>query len=813
MSTPHKVTFGIRWKLMLPMIGLFLGLLPVLTWMQVRAQRETLELELEKRIDLMRQVLEVRGGTLANQLARQAENDLASFNFSNIEEILAGAARNNPSINYGIVTAVFADTNTIAHVLRGGEKLTPENFPPLDAHARSAMGLTVAASRQLDHGPGSVLEFVEPLIVGREHKGCLRLALSLASLLEETARGRAEMDRQAGTQVIHGVTTAVIALLLASVLVALVTTRISRPIQRLTDSARRLSAGDFSVAGQTAIDSRDEVGLLAGAFSQMAENLKDTYAQLEDYNRTLEEKVADRTRELEHMTAEAESARTAAEEANSTKSAFLASMSHELRTPLTAIIGFAEFLHEEAEDEDREDEAADLQRILDSAKHLLGLINEILDLSKIEARKMELHLERFEVANIIREASNTLAPLVAKKGNELVIEAPEQLGSMNADLVKIRQSLFNLLSNANKFTDQGRVTLHVERFPLNGHDHLRFAVTDTGIGMTEEQVGRLFQAFQQADSSTSRKYGGTGLGLVITKKFCELMGGSIRATSIPGEGSTFTMVIPAEVSEAPAKPPSTRHQENPEILLLTNDDDVKSTVIQALSEVDHKLHVAGNNETGIETAERLTPDLIALDVGAKGGKGWAVMSQLKTDPRLSGIPVVLLTLKDSDVEAGLTIGAADFLAKPIDTPSFQKTLARHLPRPGEGQILLVEDDPNLRDIMSRTIAEQGYQVIVAENGKRALDLLAKHSPQLILLDIMMPVMDGFQFLHQLRRHPEWNPLPIVVLTAKTLTAEEREFLMAHTENVIQKRDRLRDDLLASIRRHCQPAPNAPTQKS
>ncbi|MBL6763855.1 MAG: response regulator, partial [Verrucomicrobiae bacterium] len=619
-------------------------------------------------------------------------------------------------------------------------------------------------------------------------------------------RGREEMDRQAGAQVTRSVTTAVVALLLASLLIALITARISGPIQRLTLSAKELSEGNFSAAGKTAVKSTDEVGVLAGAFAQMAENLKHSYAQLEDYNRTLEEKVAERTRDLEHMTQEAEQARAAAEEANSTKSSFLASMSHELRTPLTAIIGFSEYLLEEAQDEGRDDEAGDLQRIMDSARHLLGLINEILDLSKIEAKKMELHLERFAVANIIRDASNTLAPLVAKNGNQLMIEAPEQLGSMNADIVKIRQSLFNLLGNANKFTEKGQVTLKAERLTVNGRDHLRFAVSDTGIGMSSDQIGRLFQAFHQADSSTSRKYGGTGLGLVITKKFCELMGGTIKVDSEPGKGSTFTMEIPAEVRLEPRNTATPRPKPRPDILLLTDDETVATTVGEALCDIPHKLHQAANNDTALETARRITPNLIALDVcSGNGAGGWSIMARLKTDPHLAGIPIVLLTLRDDDAEAGMTLGAAEHLAKPFEAAQLKSVLARHLSRPGEGQILLVEDDAALREIMCRTITGEGCSVVVAENGRRALDLLAGHAPRLILLDIMMPVMDGFQFLHELRRRPEWSRIPVVVLTAKSLTPEEREFLMAHTDNVIQKRDRLREDLLASIRRHCQPA--------
>jgi signal transduction histidine kinase len=342
--------------------------------------------------------------------------------------------------------------------------------------------------------------------------------------------------------------------LLGMVVIAWLSALISKPLQRVTESARQLATGDFTAASNLDIRSQDEVGVLADAFTKMADNLQRSYAQLEESNRTLELKVSERTRELARMAQLAEEARQQAEGANSIKSSFLASMSHELRTPLTAIIGFSEMLLAEAKNEGRAEEADDLERIMDSAKHLLNLIHEILDLSKIEAQKMEMHLERFELADIIQEVGNTITPLVKKKENKLVITAAPGLGSIHADLTKLRQSLLNLLSNANKFTDRGEVELKVERFTRAGAAFIRFAVRDTGIGMTSAQMGKLFQAFQQADSSTARKYGGTGLGLVITRKFCEMMGGSVSVTSELGKGSTFTIELPAEGWKPEAKP-------------------------------------------------------------------------------------------------------------------------------------------------------------------------------------------------------------------------------------------------------------------
>ena len=250
--------------------------------------------------------------------------------------------------------------------------------------------------------------------------------------------------------------------------------------------------------------------------------------------------------ELSKAMAEAERVRTAAEEANRAKSAFLANMSHELRTPMNAIIGYSEMLLEDARDAGQTETVNDLEKIRSAGKHLLSLINEILDLSKIEAGKMELYLETIDLLPVIRDIENTIKPLVDKNGNNLVVEHPPTLPAMRADLTKLRQGLFNLLSNACKFTENGLITLSTSIEKMDGKDWVSFRVTDTGIGMTRDQVDKIFEAFTQADNSTTRKYGGTGLGLTITKKFCEMMGGDISVSSEPGVGSTFTIQLPAQ---------------------------------------------------------------------------------------------------------------------------------------------------------------------------------------------------------------------------------------------------------------------------
>jgi signal transduction histidine kinase len=247
---------------------------------------------------------------------------------------------------------------------------------------------------------------------------------------------------------------------------------------------------------------------------------------------------------------ELQEAKVAAEAANATKSQFLATMSHELRTPLNAIIGYTEMMQEDAEDSGHDQYLADLKKVHASAKHLLALINDVLDLSKIEAGKMDIYLETVEVNPLIDDVVSVVAPLVEKNANQLTVRLGPELGSIHADVTKVRQSLFNLLANASKFTERGTITLEVDRGRHEGAEIFRFSVSDTGIGMNQEQLSRMFQAFTQADASTTRKFGGTGLGLVISRNFCRMMGGDITVASEEGRGTKFTIVLPAVVADA-----------------------------------------------------------------------------------------------------------------------------------------------------------------------------------------------------------------------------------------------------------------------
>jgi signal transduction histidine kinase/DNA-binding response OmpR family regulator len=539
----------------------------------------------------------------------------------------------------------------------------------------------------------------------------------------------------------------------------------------------------------------------AGAYSLFERNI------------TLQKNVEARTHELERLNAElhrlideANKAQEAAEQANRSKSIFLANMSHELRTPLNAIIGYSEMLLEEAEELGEAGFVADLHKIQSAGKHLLGLINDILDLSKIEAGKMELYLEDFDAAAMANEVCTTIRPLVEKNGNKLEVRCEGAPGEMRSDLTKVRQMLFNLLSNASKFTENGVITLTLSR-EIGAEDWLTFKVADPGIGMTEEQLGRLFQAFTQADTSTTRKYGGTGLGLTITRRFCEMMGGTIEVESEPGKGSVFTMRLPAQAKEnqpaAAMERTLSSHTaaggEGSCTVLVIDDDPMVCEMMQRfLGEDGFHVVTANTGDEGLALARNLRPCAITLDVIMPSMDGWAVLNALKHDPELADIPVIMMTIVD-DKNMGYALGAADYLVKPLSKERLKTVLEHYRPKCSDRRVLLVEDDAPTRDMTQRMLEKEGWFVTAAVNGQDGLTQVAKNPPELILLDLMMPEMDGFQFVTELEKHDEWRAIPILVVTAKDLTENDRKRLNGHVERILQKGAYRREDLLKSVR--------------
>ncbi|MBE9563150.1 MAG: response regulator, partial [Proteobacteria bacterium] len=477
----------------------------------------------------------------------------------------------------------------------------------------------------------------------------------------------------------------------------------------------------------------------------------------------------------------AENARAIAEAANLSKSQFLANMSHELRTPLNAIIGYSEMLKEEAEDLGQDDFIPDLQRVHSAGKHLLGLINDVLDISKIEAGKMDLYLETFNLTKVLYEIESTIQPLVEKRGNTLTVKCDNNIDQIHADITKFRQIILNLLSNATKFTEQGLITIDISH-QTDDEDWVRITITDDGIGMTPEQQKKLFQPFTQADASTTRKYGGTGLGLTITKKFVELMGGSIDLVSEFGHGSMFIIMLPIVVSELAIKTEELLQKEEGIVLIIDDDSVVRSLLKTYLTQLGYSVAAAADGNEGLRLAKKLRPDAILLDIKMPGIDGWNVLATLKNDPLLTDIPVIMTSVEN---DHGFAHEATDYLVKPVGYDELTGIFEKYnIGDNSQNLIMVVEDDMVIGEVISSMIKTAGWRVFRAENGEVALEHMDNKKPVLILLDLIMPIMDGFDFLTNLRKKKKWDSVPVVILTSTHLSPEEQAKLQNNNVETI-----------------------------
>jgi signal transduction histidine kinase/CheY-like chemotaxis protein len=568
---------------------------------------------------------------------------------------------------------------------------------------------------------------------------------------------------------------------------------------------------------------------------QLIKNLQEAEHSLMQTNKVLEETIQERVDDVQrvndrlcdevrerklmesllaHNVKIADEARERAEEANRTKSEFLANMSHELRTPLNAIIGYSEILEEDAIDQGQESLINDIKKIRNAGKHLLSLINDVLDLAKIESGKVDLYLESFDVNKLVKDVVDTLQQTCEKNNNKMVVNCPDNIGLMRSDFTKVRQSLFNLLSNASKFTHNGEVTLTIKQQVVKAktgesQKFLHFIVQDTGIGMKPEHCKKLFQAFSQADSSTTRKYGGTGLGLAITQNFINMMGGEVMVESEYGVGSTFTLKLPQIARQVMSKAEEFDESTATVSSILVNPLHTKTVLViddnhhdrkflhRYLSNEGYNVVMAVNGKQGLQMAKEIVPDMITLDVMMPEMDGWETLVALKNDPFLVNIPVVMSSIIE-DRHLAQTLGAVDYLSKPVDKERLIKVVDKHIARSARGPILVIEDDPDALEITCDLLVQAGWSVQAAENSVEAIEIIEKSPPMLILLDLMMPEMDGFEVIKKLRYHPQWQLIPIIVITSVELSTSEYAQLSKQVQNIFQKGKYELQDLLNEV---------------
>ncbi len=800
----EDIKLGIRGKLLLTMISLIVVLLSVLTLLQISSQKENLEHALNTQISLMKNQLSSQGKMLSGNLAGQVQNGIASFNLSFVSDLLKTTVNNNQDLHY----AILMNTKRTAYIHTLNPGLVQETLS--DEASRFAAMQGKAATYEYKKDNQAFMEFIVPIQVGMEPWGMLRLGFSLDHLNTAIRKSQQNISRKSHEIIIQTFIIALIFFVISSGIIFWLAQKLSKPILMLADCSSELAHGNFTAGSHIKLNTRDEIGVLATAFSNMSRNLQYSQNKLENYNYTLEQKVVARTKQLAK-------AKDQAIAASKSKSEFLSIMSHEIRTPLNAIIGMTHLTLQTNLNNKQQDYLGKV----DSAAHsLLGIINDILDFSKIEAGKMKIETVPFDLQDVLNNLSDMTGLRVHKKDLEIYFSLDENVShTLIGDPLRLGQVLLNLTNNAIKFTDHGEIIVRIKSVPAlinssKGQMMLELSVEDTGIGLSPEQLSQLFQSFTQADTSTTRKYGGTGLGLVICKRLVKLMGGDIRVESEPGKGSRFIFTCSFGLQNQEPKKDFITSKKLEGIHVLVVDDSPTSRRI-----MEHYLQsfacvadVAASAEEALVLLESADKpyQLILMDWKMPNINGLETIRRIKMLPNLGHIPIIIMatTYEQDEIIGQAQDGELNgILTKPVTghsilfetlastlnhaiqyKPATSKAISQitNLETIHGAQILVVEDNAINQQITREVLQQAGLAVSLANNGWEAVQKIHEETFDAVLMDLQMPEMDGYEATKLIRQDTRFNDLPIIAMTAHATMEEKEKCLTAGMNSHIHK---------------------------
>ena len=722
--------------------------------------------------------------SLTETLAANSVSWILSDDYIGLEEVL-NSQRHYPGLRYAMVLS--PDGRVLGHsdTTKVGLYISKQEIALL-AEAKRKVQRTLFDTV-------SLIDVVSPIFSNGQFIGWSRVGLGQ----DDIVLGLALLTR-------NGILYTLLAIFIGTLFAFFMAKSITKDLKHLVDVADGIKRGDLQL--RSVLTRKDEIGHLSTDFNLMLDTIKKSEELQKNYQATLEQQVSERTQELEKKADQLQ-------RATRLKSEFLANMSHELRTPMNSIIGFTSRVIKKASEQLNERQLNNLHTVERNGRHLLSLINSMLDLSKIEAGKMDVHAEVFDLTSLVKDVCNLTQTMLENKNVQLIVDIPEDGIKLNTDNIKLKQVLINLVSNAIKFTNEGSVIVSAELQNKETEPKVAIRVTDTGVGMNEESLQYVFDAFRQVDGSLTRKIGGTGLGLAIVRSFSELLKGSVMVESEEGVGTTFEVVIPVSLNDSEsdnytAKPdlpiPQNYSNETPTILCIDDEAEVLELISGYLSDDGYQVVTSMDPEEAMALAKELKPLAITLDIMMPHKDGWSVLSDLKSSEETRNIPVFIISFLDNKA-LGYQLGAFDYLQKPVEPERLINGIKR-LSQKQMQSALIVDDDQEARELMCDILTDEGIKCETAVDGKDALSYLKKASelPEIILLDLMMPVMDGFELLRQMQENTKWADIPVIIVTAKTIEEHEQDFLQPRVASILSKEgltsEKVLKQLTTSIKR-------------